>query len=859
GAKVFKKESKTRQEMSSQRSIRHFFSASPKKTKQEKIKNEDKEKAIEENDKTGDKSLTAVRPEGPATALVQTNDKPIQLAMSIKKESDSEDSPIKKRKSAKRNKIESDSEEENEETSQPSPVKKLKVEENGNNAKVDKASKKVKKPAAKEKQKKEEAKSLDKSELIAKMEKDESVSQDTTKKSANITPFFQPKGKAPSTSNAKVKPEVYSPSKSPYHPINDACWTRDEKVPYLAFARTLELVEATSSRLKSIEIVANFLRSLVVLSPDDIVPALRMCINQLAPAYTGLELGLGDGALMKAVAQTTGRSVAQVRADVSVLGDLGLVAEASRGKQKTMFQPPPLTLRGVFQQLLDVANMQGGTAMTRKTDKVQSLLVACKFSEARFLIRSLTGKLRVGLAELSLLQALAQAIVLTPPCQSYPPSVLDSSKGKYDNVKSKVEEVATNIKVAYYQCPSYEKVVSELLKEGAEGIVDRCPITLGLPVKPMLACPSTGVSDVMVKFGSNKFTCEYKYDGERAQIHILPDGKVKVFSRNQEDMSGKYPEVASRAKTWLKPDVTSAILDAEAVAWDVEKKILLPFQVLSTRKRKDVNEADIKVQVCIFAFDLLQIDGEPIVDKPLRIRRGLMKEKLQLVEGQLQFATSIDPETPEEIEEFMENAVKGHCEGLMVKTLDENATYAIARRSQRWLKLKKDYMEGVGDTLDLVVVGGYLGKGRRTGVYGGFLLACFDAESEEYQTICKIGTGFSDEDLQSHSTKLKEHLLPRAPSYYRYESGSEPDHWFSPVLLWEVKCADLSLSPVHKAAIGLVDSEKGISLRFPRFIRTRDDKGPELATSASQVASMYLNQDQIKGAAIPKGEEEGFY
>ncbi|XP_073513918.1 DNA ligase 1 isoform X2 [Phyllobates terribilis] len=663
-----------------------------------------------------------------------------------------------------------------------------------------------------------------------------------------------------SKQDVSQKETDYYPSKSGYHPIKDACWNIGQMVPYLALSRTFEMIENESARLKNIETLSNFLRSVICLTPGDLLPCIYLCLNRLGPAYEGLELGIGETILMKAVAQATGRQLDKIKAEAQEKGDLGLVAESSRGNQRTMFTPPKLMVSGVFSKLKDIARMTGNTAMNKKIDIIKGLFVACRQSEARYIARALGGKLRIGLAELSVLSAIAQAVSLTPPGQSFPDGVLDASKGmSTDAKKAWIEENAMILKQTYCELPNYDLVIPALLKHGVKELPQHCKLTPGVPLKPMLAHPTKGVGEVLKRFDEAAFTCEYKYDGERAQIHILENGEVHVYSRNQENNTTKYPDIVGRIPQVRKNTVKSCIFDSEAVAWDPQKKQIQPFQVLTTRKRKDVEASDIKVQVCVYAFDMLYLNGESLVREPFSKRRKLLRESFTELEGQFMFATYMDTSNTDEISEFLDQSIKDSCEGLMVKTLEQNATYEIAKRSHNWLKLKKDYLEGLGDTLDLVVIGGYLGKGKRTGIYGGFLLASYDEESEEYQTICKIGTGFTDEDLEKHHSFLKDHVIDSPRSYYRWDTAAVPDHWFETVQVWEVKCADLSVSPVHKAAIGLVEDEKGISLRFPRFLRIRDDKKPEEATNSFQVAELYKKQQQIQNVSATEKEDDDFY
>ncbi|KAF9085425.1 hypothetical protein BGX23_009674 [Mortierella sp. AD031] len=612
-----------------------------------------------------------------------------------------------------------------------------------------------------------------------------------------------------------------------------ASWKKGEPVPYAALCQTFEQIEDTTKRLQILDYLVKFLISVIKLSPESLLTVIYLSINKLCPEYEGLELGIGESLLLKAIAESTGREMKKIKADYAEIGDLGVIAMNSRSNQPTMFKPKALTIPHVFKTLKDIASLTGNSSQKQKVDKIKLLLVSCRNKEAKYLMRSLEGKLRIGLAERTVVVALAHAIVLSRP----------NIKMSKEKLQLELEEAASVVKSVYSELPCYDLIVPALLKGDIDGLKESCKLTPGIPLKPMLAHPTKALTDILDRFENIAFTCEYKYDGERAQIHKLEDGTMRIYSRNSENMSTKYPDVMERLGKFAKAKTTSFVLDCEAVAWDREQKCILPFQVLSTRKRKDVKEEDIKVQVCIFTFDLLYLNGESLLREPLAKRRELLLEHFNEIDGEFAFAKSMNSTQIEDIQIFLDQSVADNCEGLMVKTMNgAEATYEPSKRSRNWLKVKKDYLSGVGDSIDLVVIGAYVGRGKRTGVYGGYLLACYDPDREVYQSICKIGTGFSEQDLEDHHKDLKEHVIPEPKSYYMLGEGNKPDVWFAPVRVWEIKCADLSVSPVYKAAVGIVDSNKGISLRFPRFIRLRDDKTPENATSSDQIAEMYNDQ-----------------
>ncbi|KAL2651262.1 hypothetical protein R1flu_019390 [Riccia fluitans] len=620
-------------------------------------------------------------------------------------------------------------------------------------------------------------------------------------------------------------------NKLDFDPTKAAFWKKGEQVPFIFLARALDLISNTTKRLAITEIICNVFRTVIATTPEDLLAVVYLAANKIAPAHEGVELGIGDAAIIKTLAEAYGRKEDQIKRQLKAMGDLGLVAKASRSTQRLMFKPPPLTCVKVLETFRIIAKEAGNQSMDKKRGRMKGLLVAATDCEPLYVVRLLQSKLRIGLQEATVMVALAQAIVLS-----------EQPRVPASKLPERLELAAQTMKNVYSILPVFDKIVPIVLTEGIEKLSELCTFTPGVPVGPMLAKPTKGVSEVLDKFQDLEFTCEYKYDGERAQIHYLEDGTVEIYSRNAERNTVKFPDIVAAMPRFKKPDVSSFVIDCEVVAYDPEKEKILPFQVLSTRARKGVILSDIKVKVCIFAFDLLYINGRNLLNEQLIVRREELYNSFIEVKGEFSFATATNTREVDEMQKFLDAAINDCCEGLIVKTLKMDATYEPAKRSNNWLKLKKDYMDSVGDSLDLVPIGGYLGRGKRTGVYGAFLLACYDEDSESYQSICKIGTGFSEAVLEDRSASLRQHVIDKAPSYYRYGETLGVDVWFEPVEVWEVKAADLSISPVHKAANGLVDPVKGISLRFPRLLRLREDKTPEQATSAAQVAELYRAQ-----------------
>lgn len=594
-----------------------------------------------------------------------------------------------------------------------------------------------------------------------------------------------------------------------------------ENNTFLSMVNIFEILEKTSSRLEIIDILSDYFSEIILKNKEELIPSIYLCLNTIAPSYENKELGISEVSIIKAISQFSGESIENIKNLKKNLGDLGNVIV-----QYIKNTNPILKINDIYKNILIISEISGKGSSQKKLNIIIYLYEKCTKNESLYLTRILSGKLRIGIAEQSILHAIAIACTKTP---------LNNNNNKYT-----LEDLKTNIEIlkkVYSYYPNFEIILKTLFHNNFDDLLEKCGITIGIPLKPMLAVSAKNISEIKTGFD---VSCEYKYDGERLQIHI-ENNKVKIFSRNQEDNTDKYPDIVDYILQSINDNVISSIIEGEVVAWDIENKNILPFQVLSKRKRKNVSINSIEIPVCIFLFDILYFNTSSLIELPLFERKSYLfnnfkkiQDKVFFVE-QKTFSVNSEKIFTKNILEFLEDSINGNYEGIMIK--DNNSTYEISKRSNKWTKLKKDYINFIGDTLDLIVIGGYFGKGKRVGVYGGFLLSTYNNNNNTYETICKIGTGFSDEDLNKFTKKLNKISIKNPRNNYIYEKS--PDVWFEPIYIWEVKCADFSKSPIYTC--GKENEEKGISLRFPRFVRERLDKNVKTSTFSEDILKLYNN------------------
>jgi len=581
----------------------------------------------------------------------------------------------------------------------------------------------------------------------------------------------------------------------------------------MEFSIIAELFEKMENTSKRIELT-NILVELLKKTPKKIIPNVVYLLQGIIrPNFEGVELGVAEKLAIRAISKSSGLPIKKIEDDYRNCGNLGLTASnILKLKTQTTFTAEKITVERVYETLFKIANLEGKGSQDLKMKYISSLLNDATPLEAKFVLNILLSTLRLGIAENTVMDALAIGFT-----------------GK--------KEYRKQIEDAYNVSSDLGKVSEVIASEGLDGI-KKFQISIFNPVRPMLADRIKSEKEATEKMPV-EFAAEYKLDGERVQIHKQVD-KIILFSRSLENITKYYPDIVENIGNSL--DVNEGIFEAEIVAINENTGEFLPFQELMHRRRKyKLKEAVLQYPISVNFFDVLYFDGKNCLNLKYSERRKILENSVK----ENNFAKLVPMaivKNENEVEDFLENSINSGCEGLMLKILD--AAYRAGIRGGNWLKLKREYRNELGDSLDLVVIGAYFGKGRRTGRYGTLLLATYNPEKDNFPSICKVGTGFTDESLdQLYQILSNKVILKKNP---RIESEMEADVWFEPELVLEIVASEITLSPIHKTALGTIRKGAGLALRFPKFTgKIRIEKGSEDASTDEEVYSLYKGQTKV--------------
>ncbi len=579
---------------------------------------------------------------------------------------------------------------------------------------------------------------------------------------------------------------------------------------YDTLVDTYQRLEATTKRLEMTDILADLLKG---AEPDELEKVIYLTQGKIHPDWTGEpEIGMAEKMVIETVSRASGLSKAEVEALTAETGDIGLTAErALQGKRIGRLSGRSLQASDVYKTLDQIAKESGKGSSARKIDRLVRLMVNTSPLGARYLARTVMGALRLGVGDMTMLDALAIAYT--------------------DSVKNRAR-----LERAYNLTSDLGYVARTLAEEGLEPL-ENAKVVVGKPIRMMLAQRLSTTEETVEKLGA--CSAEYKLDGERFQIHKMGD-KIQIFSRRLENITRMYPDAVEMAKGLVKAE--EAILEGEAVAIDAETGEMKPFQTLMQRRRKyRVEEMMEKLPIAVFLFECLYADGEDLTLKPYRVRRERLKGVVEETD-RFRLVRAREATEAAELDDFFEEAITDGTEGLVVKSMADDSIYRAGARSWLWVKLKASYQSKMIEPIDLAVVGAFHGRGRRAGSYGALLCAVYDPDEDTFRTVCKVGSGFTDENLAALPGMLEE--FRHEGRHPRVDSLMEADIWFSPGLVIEVLGDELTLSPVHTAAFGVLRESSGLAVRFPRFLRWRDDKAPEDATQVSEVVDMYNAQSK---------------
>jgi len=572
----------------------------------------------------------------------------------------------------------------------------------------------------------------------------------------------------------------------------------------LSFERltaAFEELEHTSSRKQLTAILATLLREVEANAVAEVAYLLQ---GRVAPLYEPVEFGVAQRSMEKAASDVYGIDPDEVRRRDAAAGDLGLVVAELAGAAPHTASP---SVREVFGKLRSLADMSGAGSAERKLNVVRELLRGLDPISAKHLIRIPLGNSRLGVGDATILAAFNEAH-------------LDGTKASQLILED-----------AYNRTSDLGLVGETLWTQGVDG-VRKLQVTVGRPIRPQLAERLPDIPSLLDKLGGRAHT-QLKFDGIRVQLHLdrtQPEGQqVQLFSRSLENFTGMFPELVDGVLNQVQAE--TAILDSEALAFNPASEEFLPFQETTRRRRKlGIEEAATELPIKAMVFDVMYQDGQPLLDRPLLER---MEVLMKVVRGKevLQPETGVIVDDPEKLDEIFEDALERGLEGLVVKRVD--SPYQAGARNFNWVKLKRHSRGALDDTIDCVLLGYFVGRGKRVGLgVGALLVGVYDKEADVFKSVTKIGTGLSDEQWREVGTRAEPFRSEHKPA--RVLSSITPSVWLEPTIVVEVLADEITSSPNHTA---------GYALRFPRVIRFRDaDKRPEDATTLQELIGLYQAQ-----------------
>ena len=559
---------------------------------------------------------------------------------------------------------------------------------------------------------------------------------------------------------------------------------------YSVLADVYEDLEKTSAKLGKTHIVSKLLKE----TPKELLPKLVLLLNgRVFPSWSGEELGVANKLMIKSISKACGVDIKSIVKNFKKTGDLGkTVEEFEKSKKQKILGKKVLTAEKVFNNLQLIAKQSGKGSQDRKLNLVAELLAQANPKEARYIVRTVLGELRIGVAEGIIRDSIAEA---------------------YKVSKKVVEN-------AWFRNQNYGEI-AKIAKEKGEKGLKRVKVEVGRPVSVLLAEKAPSLEDALKSY--DELALEYKYDGARFLVHKKND-KIWIYTRRLENVTKAFPDVVKVCKKGLR--ARECIVDGEALAINPKTGRPLPFQRISQRiKRKyDIEVMSKEIPIELNLFDIVYLNGKTLFDLPLKKRRKTLERIVKEIPGKFQLAKQLVTKDLKKADKFYKEALKAGQEGLIVKNLD--ARYQPGRRvAGGWLKVKPTL-----ESLDLVIIGATWGTGRRAGWLGSYILACRDPETGKFLECGMLGTGVKEKVTKlgdvtfAHMTKL---LKPHIES----EKGNKIK--IKPKIVIEVGYEEIQKSPTYSS---------GLALRFPRFLRIRFDKDPDAADDIHRVKRIFEMQ-----------------